>query len=342
MKQVLKAKQVTVDIKDYFDEEKKLYQPYPVFPFLTEEAIKEGINELVNESLLREEVKTLAEVSKPLNNTIENSNFIICLVKWEAFPELIKMLTIIREWAFRNDGGGVGSNDFDDFDLRPEMEQLIILDPEFEDITACIIGGYRFIVHNKSSYKTGPMGAHYQYSETFKNQQWIELGRSFVNPYFQNKAKRHSIDYVLHGLGYIYAQYPESEGYYGKVTLYNIYEQTGADKFFLAVMKKYFTATEDIWVNPKEKIMEGTLTTEEKEMLDKGVFKGLFYLLRNDYYLNIPRIMAVYNRMTKIESIQYFGAFRHASFGNTTEVGIAIRAADLYDVIREKFINPYI
>jgi hypothetical protein len=186
------------------------------------------------------------------------------------------------------------------------------------------------------------MGAHYQHSEIFKNQQWIELGRSFVNPYFQNKAKRHSIDYVLHGLGYIYAQYPESEGYYGKVTLYSIYEQTGADKFFLAVMKQYFTATEDISVNPNEKIEEGVLTDEEKRLLNNGVFKGLFYLLRNDYYLNIPRIMAVYNRMTRIENIQYFGAFHHASFGNTTEVGIAIRSADLYDVIRDKFITPYL
>jgi len=338
---VLKAKQVTVDINDYFDHEKKVYQPYPVFPFLTEEAIKEGIKELINESLLREEIKTLADLSESLNNTIENSNFIICLVKWNAYPELIKMLTIVREWAFRNDGGGVGSNDFDDFDLRPEMEQLIILNPDFEEILGAIIGGYRFVVHNESTYDNGPMGAHYQHSETFKNQQWIELGRSFVNPYFQNKAKRHSIDYVLHGLGYIYAQYPESKGYYGKVTLYNIYEQTNADRFFLAVMKQYFTATKDIWVNPDEKIEEGILTAEQKELLDKGVFKGLFYLLRNDYHLNIPRIMAVYNRMTRIENIQYFGAFHHASFGNTTEVGIAIRSEDLYDVIRDKFIEPY-
>ena len=113
MKQVLKAKQITIDIKDYFDEEKKLYEPYPVFPFLTEEAVKEGIKELINESLLREEVKTLADLSKSLKNTITDSNFIICLVKWNEYPELIKMLTVIREWAFRNDGGGVGSNDFD-------------------------------------------------------------------------------------------------------------------------------------------------------------------------------------------------------------------------------------
>jgi hypothetical protein len=342
MKQVLKAEQVTVDIKDYFDAEKNLYQPYPVFPFLKESEIREAIDELVNIKVLREEVNALHEQSKVKHSTIANTNFIICLVDWNAYPELMKLLSIMREWAFRNDGGGVGCNDYDAFDLRPEMKQLMILDPDFEEGIGAVIGGYRYIVHHAGTYEDGPMGAHYQYSEDWKSKQWIELGRSFVNPYFQSKAKRHSIDYVIHGLGYLYAQYPDSEGYFGKVTLYNIYEQTEADKFFLATMKRYLTTTDNIWVNSAEQIPEGVLTEKQIELLDKGVFKGLFYLLRNDYQQNIPKIMAVYNRMTRIENIMYFGAFRHQSFGNTTEVGIAIRSSDLYDIIMEKFVKPYI
>lgn len=342
MKKVLKATQVSVNTADYFDNEKKLYKPYPVFPFLSETEIRNGIKELVDESALAEEIKTLHDLSKNSNNSIEDTGMIICLVKWHQYPELMKMLTIVREWAFRNDGGGVGSNDFDEFDLKPEMEQLVILNPNYEEAIDSIIGGYRYIIHNKDTYEDGPMGAHYQYSNKWKSQKWIELGRSFINPYFQSKAKRHSIDYVIHGLGYIYAQYPDSEGYFGKVTLYNIFEKTGADKFFLGTAKEYFTATDDIWVNPKERIEEGKLTSKQRELLNKGIFKGLFYLLRNDYNLNIPRIMAVYNRMTRIENVMYFGGFRHLSFGNTTEVGIAIRSKDLYDVIRKKFIKSYI
>lgn len=342
MKQVLKATQVTVDIKDYFDAEKNLYEPYPVFPFLTESEIRAAIEELVDVKILHDEVKTLHELSKSTKSTIANTNFIICLVKWNEYPELMKMLTIIREWAFRNDGGGVGCNDYDAFDLRPEMEQLIILNPNYEESIDAIIGGYRYIVHNSTTYEYGPMGAHYQYSDDWKSKQWIELGRSFINPYFQEKTKRHSIDYVIHGLGYIFANYPNSEGYFGKVTLYNIFEKTHADKFFLATAKHYFTQTDDIWVNPEEKIEEGILTENQIELLDKGVFKGLFYLLRNEYQQNIPKIMAVYNRMTRIENIMYFGAFRHQSFGNTTEVGIAIKSEDLYEVIMEKFVKPYV
>jgi|GEM_PF-2260662 hypothetical protein len=341
MKQVLKATQITVNINDYFDAEKKLYEPYPVFPFLTESEIKAGINELVDGKILREEVDALHELSKATKSTIANTNFIICLLKWNDYPELMKMLTIIREWAFRNDGGGVGRNDYDEFDLRPEMAQLMILNPDFEESVDAIIGGYRYIIHNSATYEHGPMGAHYQYSEDWKSKQWVELGRSFINPYFQQRTKRHSIDYVIHGLGYIFANYPNSEGFFGKVTLYNIFEQTHADKFFLATTKHYFTPTKDIWMNPDEKVEEGVLTESQIELLDKGVFKGLFYLLRNDYQQNIPKIMAVYNRMTKIENIMYFGAFRHKSFGNTTEVGIAIKSSDLYEVIMEKFVKPY-
>lgn len=342
MKKVLKAEQVSVDINDYFDKEKRLYQPYPVFPFLSEEDIKKGIDELIDEKVFREEVKSLHEKSKSSKSTIANTSFIICLVKWNEYPELMKMLTIIREWAFRNDGGGVGFNDYDEFDLRPEMEQLVIVDLEAEGLVDSIVGGYRYVIHTKETYAKGPMGAHYQYSEKWLSEKWIELGRSFINPYFQLKAKRHSIDYVLHGLGYIYARYPDSHGYFGKVTLYNVYEKTGADQFFLATTKEYFTATKDIWVNEAEDVKEGILSESQKALLDKGIFKGLFYILRNEYHLNIPRIMAVYNRMADIRKIYYFGAFRHASFGNTTEVGIAIRFTDLYDVIRDKFIEPYV
>lgn len=337
----LQAQQIKADPSQYFDEEKKLYDPVPVFPFLSEEDVIDTVNKVVNEEILRTEIATLIEKSKSSNSTIADTNYIICLIKWHEYPELVKMLGIIREWAFRSEGGGVGDIDYDEFDLKPEMEQLIIINPDFEDIHACIVGGYRYIIHSEETYTSGPMGDHFQFSDKWKSQIWIELGRSFVNPYIQMRNKRGSIDYVLHGLGYIYAQNPDAEGYFGKVTLYNIYELQKADAFFLAVANKYFCQSDDVFVNPDERVPEGTLTESQTQLLDKGTFKGLFYLLRNEYQLNLVRIMAVYNRMTGLDKMLYFGAFRHHAFGDTTEVGIAIRCADIYDVIKEKFIEPY-
>jgi hypothetical protein len=106
-------------------------------------------------------------------------------------------------------------------------------------------------------------------------------------------------------------------------------------------MQEYLSKTTDIWVNPDERVLEGVLSSEQKAVLDRGVFKGLFYILKKEYLLNIPKIMAVYNRMTHLENVLYFGAFRHHEFGNTTEVGIAIKMKDIYEIILEKFVLPY-
>lgn len=341
MKHILRAKQIETDKSEYFNEAKKLYSPIPVFPFLSEEDIDAAIEALVDEKALKTEIETLHEASKTIKSTITGTGYIICLVKWGECPELIKMLTISREWAFRNAGGGVGSVDYDDFDLRPEMKQLIIINPSYTNPKECIIGGYRYIIHSKETYKDGPMGAHFHFSEKWKNEQWIELGRSFTNPYLQKYDKRPSIDYVLHGLGYIFAKYPESKGYFGKVTLYNIYEQQKADTFFVTAAKEYWRQSEDVYVNPEERIAEGTLTDSQKEWLDRDIFKGMFYLLRNDYQINMVKIMAVYNRLANLKKIYYFGAFKHYEFGDTTEVGIAIHIDDIYDTVKEKFVAPY-
>ncbi|MGB0862655.1 MAG: hypothetical protein ACPGXZ_07030 [Saprospiraceae bacterium] len=341
MKHILQAKQIEADKSEYFNATKKIYNPIPVFPFLSEEEIDAAIEELIDEKALKIEIERLHEASKTINSTIIGTDYIICLVEWNECPELIKLLTISREWAFRNAGGGVGSIDYDEFDLRPEMKQLIIINPNYTNSKECIIGGYRYIIQNKESYKDGPMGAHFNFSDKWKNEQWIELGRSFTNPYLQKYDKRPSIDFVLHGLGYIFAKNPDSKGYFGKVTLYNIYEQQKADEFFVTAAKEYWQQSEDVYVNPEEKIPEGTLTESQKEWLDRDIFKGMFYLLRNDYQINMVKIMAVYNRLASLKDIYYFGAFRHHEFGDTTEVGIAIHIDDIHDTVKEKFIERY-
>ncbi len=340
-KNILKADFINSNKEDYFDAIKKLYRPVPVFPFLSENEIEGAVKALIDPKAFDLEIKELQEKSKGNKSTIANSNFIICLVKWNEYPELIKLLTIIREWAFRNDGGGVGSIDYDEFDLRPEMEQLIIIDPSYEEIKGAIVGGYRYVIHNRDTYTKGPMGAHFQFSEKWLMQTWVELGRSFINPYFQIRNKRKSFDYVIHGLGYIIAKNPHAEGLFGKVTIYSVYEEQGADRFFLNVGKNYFTQTDDIWVNEEERIEASEFTPAQKELLDKGAFKGLFYILKNDFHVNLASIMAIYNRMTDFHKILYYGAFRHYKFGNTMEVGIAVKQSDLYEVIKEKFMDPY-
>lgn len=342
MRKVLEAKPLNVDPMDYFDEKKKVFANIPVFPQISEEEVEEAIKASIDKDAFDKEIERILAYSKKKNSFVKDTSYIICLVNWDRCPELSQLLSIMREWAFRNEGGGVGENDYDEFDLLEKMQQLIILDTEAESIIGTIIGGYRYMLHDADSYKTGPMGDHFNFSEKWKREKWIELGRSFINPWYQQRHQRLSFDLVLHGLAYIYAHNMDAKGYFGKITLYNVYERQGADRFFLAVGKKYFRQSDDMQVVPEERIPEGELTPEQIEMLDRDVFKGLFYLLRKDYQINMVPIMAVYNRLTPLSKMMYFGAFKHHSFGESIEMGMAIAFEDIYEGIMEKFVQPYL
>jgi len=329
-----------IDISQYLDKKRNVYGPVPIFPFLNQEEIKSAIDTIVDPKELENEIDHIQKSN--IQSTIPGTSFIISLIDWHEYPALINILTIIREWAFRNEGGGTGGCDFDAFDTKDFMKQLVIINPDYDEPLNVIIGGYRYAIHESSTYAKGPMGDHFTFSDEWKSQVWIELGRSFINPYYQQKEKRQSFDYVLHGLGYIYAKNQHIKGYFGKVTLYNMYEKQKADQYFLGVAEHYFRRSELMYVNPSERIKHGNLSQDQKELLERDIFKGLFYSLRKDYNLNLVPIMAIYNRMVDLNEMYYFGAFRHDAFGNTTEVGIAIDVADIYEVIKEKFVYPYL
>lgn len=339
---LLKSEPLHVNPKDYFNDQKSMYEIVPVFPFLSEDTIRDQIKAVIDLDQFNREVDDINRLAKVEGSIITGTNYIISLVAWEEYPQLILLLTIIREWAFRNEGGGVGDFDTDSFDGLAEMKQLMILNPNFDEPIAAIIGGYRYMEHHSKSYSNGPVGAHFNFSVQWKKEAWIELGRSFINPYYKERERKQSFDYVLHGLGYIYAKNPSYKGYFGKVTLYKIYEMTGADAFFLASAKNYWDADDNVQVVDGEKVEEGTLTEKQKSLLETDIFKGLFLNLRKEFHVNIVPIMAVYNRMVDLDKMKYFGAFRHKSFGDTTEVGIAIAFDDIYPIIKEKFANHYL
>ena len=338
-KTVLAADRVDSRPQDYYDERKQLYGAVPVFPFLSYEAVQAAVQQHIDTAALAREVAA----ATARYDTIAGTDYVICLTGWVEYPELIKLLTITREFSFRNDGGGVGSVDYDEFDPLPEMQQLIILNPDYDPAhpVSCIMGGYRFVIHEGDSYGRGPMGDHFVFRDTWQASSWIELGRSFMNPYYQQDRQRQTFDLILHGLGYIYATHPDTVGFFGKVTLYQLYEAQGADAFLLGVARHYFRKSKGVQVRPEERVPEGDLTEAQREVLDRNIFKGMFALLRRDYQVNMVKIMAIYNRMTHLSNMYYFGAFRHAAFGDTTEMGIAIHGSDFYEVVKEKFIYPY-
>lgn len=338
---LLKEEAIHANHEEYFDASRQLFDTIPVFPFLDETTIEQQIQFSIDTDVLRQEIEDIATKAREEGAVIMEQGYIISLISWHKYPCLIDLLTIIREWAFRNDGGGVGDFDTDSFDTLEQMKQLIIVNPHFTDPIEAIIGGYRYMIHDYDSYSTGPMGAHFKFEESWRKEQWIELGRSFINPYYKERDRKQSFDYVLYGLGYIYAKHKECKGYFGKVTLYQIYELTKADAFFLGCAKTFLKENKAVQVFEEERIAEAELTQEHLSILNRDVFKGLFFILRKEFKINIVPIMAVYNRMVDLNKMHYFGAFRHKEFGNTTEVGIAIAFEDIYDVIKEKFAKDF-
>ncbi len=340
MKHVLISDPLTnVKKEDYFNKDKSLYSAVPVYPFLSEEDVEQALAELTDLPTIKKEINAL---QKEGSHTIPDTDYIICLTDWYSYPNLIAMLTVIREWAFRKDGGGVGQNDYDKFDQLDITKQLIIINPNADQLIDTIIGGYRYLIHHGDSYEQGPMGDHFIFAESFKKEVWSELGRSFINPYYQQRATRQSFDYVLHGLGYIYARNQHIQGYFGKVTLYNIYERQKADTFFTSVAKKYWAQSDKMWLKPDIKLEEGELSDQQISILDRDIFKGMFLLLRKEFQINLVPIMAIYNRMTSLDKMFYFGAFRHTAFGRSTEVGMGISISDIREVIIDKFVGPYL
>ena len=164
----------------------------------------------------------------------------IYIVNAHNAPNTMREIGRLREWAFRESGGGTGKSiDIDEFDTRDEayFEQLIVWDPVEKEI----LGGYRFIECNKLPIKNNgqvdtPTSELFYYSEDFiKNYlpYTIELGRSFIQPKYQSTGNvRKSIftlDNLWDGLGAVLKQTPNAKYFFGKVTMYSQYDKALRD-----------------------------------------------------------------------------------------------------------------
>ena len=108
-------------------------------------------------------------------------------------PNVLQEIGRLREIAFRDSGGGMGTAvDLDDFDFLPDRlyQQLVIWDPQ----ASAILGGYRYILGTDVNFdeEGQPIlaSAHlFHFSEEFIRDylpHTIELGRSFVAPEYQS------------------------------------------------------------------------------------------------------------------------------------------------------------
>ncbi len=186
----------------------------------------------------------------------------------------------VREITFRHAGGGTGhSIDIDNFDTAKEdpQKQLIVWDPDNREI----VGGYRFYFPPKGCIQCDitklASSVYFNFSEKFLTKYYphmMELGRSFVHPDYQSRARGRkslfALDNLWDGLGALFLDNHHIKYLFGKVTMYPHFNQN-ARNMILYFLKKHFDDPDNL-VTPIE---PANIDLHEEEM--KKLFKSWRY-----------------------------------------------------------------
>ncbi len=267
-------------------------------------------------------------------------------------PNLMREVGRIRELTFRSAGGGTGKEiDIDEFDTEPETpyQQLIVWDPKEKEI----IGGYRYILcnHLSKNAEGEPNLATtelFRFSENFKTNylpRMIELGRSFVHPMYQStrmgRKSVFALDNLWDGLGALTVEHPETEYFFGKVTMYTSFN-IQARNMILYFINKYFKDKENL-VQPIHPL-EINIDIKQMEQIFTGSNYDEDYRILSRYVRelgeNIPPLVNAY--MSLSPSMKMFGTAINPGFGGVEESAILIKIADVYEAKKKRHIATYI
>ena len=258
----------------------------------------------------------------------------IYVIDAQSCPNIMREIGRLREWGFRDAGGGTGNDvDIDEDDLAVDgYKQLIVWDPDAREI----LGGYRFIVATSPKQKHLSTEHYFVFSDKFRNEYLpytIELGRSFVHPDYQTRKYRakgiYALDNLWDGLGTLTMIYPEAKYFFGKVTMYTQYD-TKARNTLMYFLHKYFPDNDKL-VDPICPIPIEYDIPHMEEIFDSGDYKTDYKALvkelrdRGEF---IPPLINSY--MSLSPSMKVFDTVTNPDFGDVEETGILITVKDIY------------
>lgn len=282
----------------------------------------------------------IAELTKDklLRKTNNGNNEVYVFTNNDS-PSLMHEVGRAREITFRHAGGGTGKEiDIDEFDTDKEdpQHQLIVWDPDNKEI----IGGYRFYYPRKGCIKCDvtklASSAYFRFSDKFLKKYYphlMELGRSFVHPDYQSRARLrkslYALDNLWDGLGALVLENHHLKFLFGKVTMYTHFNQR-ARNMILYFLKRHFDDPDNL-VIPLD---HANIDIHEEEM--KKLFRGRSY--KEDYKIlsrevrnlgeNIPPLINAYMGLSP--TMRTFGTFINHKFGDVEETGIMITLRDIY------------
>lgn len=292
-------------------------------------------SELTDECLLRESNK---------------GGNLIYIVDAHHQPNTMREIGRLREYAFRQEGGGTGKScDIDEFDTMPRpCRQIIVWDPAKREI----MGGYRYILGSDVELDANGLPhiatSHmFRFSRKFLDEylpETIELGRSFVVPEYQSTRLRPKAIYVLDnlwdGLGALTVVHPQIKYLFGKVTMYPRYDVECRD-MLLYFMHTHFPDPDEL-VRPITPL-ESSPDMEKLRSIVKGEsfkedYKALNRAIRDHGY-NIPPLVNAYMMLSA--TMRMFGTAVNHEFGEVEESGIFFKISEIFEEKKERHINTY-
>lgn len=258
-------------------------------------------------------------------------------------PNIMREIGRLRELAFRDAGGGTGEElDIDASDTaRDGYKQLIVWDPDARQI----VGGYRYIV-SRGSYTPNLSTEHYfRFTDLFRERYlpyMIELGRSFVQPYYQGRRNNpkgiFALDNLWDGLGALVVTYPHVKYFFGKVTMYVEYNTEARNKL-IYFLQKYFP-DRDRLVVPIHPIRLDIDEAKLERLFCGGSYAEDYRILVREIRAHgetIPPLINAYMNLSP--SMKVFGTVSNPDFGNVEETGILVTISDIYEEKIERHVR---
>ena len=233
--------------------------------------------------------------------------------------------------------------------MENPYRQLLVWDPEEEQI----LGGYRFLcgsdIRFDANQKPVLATAHlFNYSPTFIRDYLpftVELGRSFVTLEYQ--ATRSSsrglfvLDNLWDGLGALSVVDPTLKYYFGKVTMYNTYNQA-ARNLILYFLQRHFADKQNL-VTPIEPLCIDIDLEQMQQLFPYDTFKENYKVLNQEVRklgINVPPLVNAY--MSLSPKMRVFGTAINHEFGEVEETGILIAIDEILEEKKKRHIESYL
>ncbi len=283
----------------------------------------------VSKQILEEQLSS----DKLLRKTGRADNSIYVVTAADS-PDVMREIGRLRELAFRQAGGGTGTPcDIDEDDTAENgYKQLIVWDSTEKEI----VGGYRFIVCD-SEYPQHLSTEHYfTFSDLFRKKylpHTIELGRSFIQPAYQNTQNNpksiFALDNLWDGLGALIVKHPETRYFFGKVTMYGNYNHR-AKNILLYFLRHYCPDSENL-IKAKKPAPYDVDDARLQELFSGNDFNENYKILCQAVRTlgeNVPPLINSYLGLSP--TMKVFDTALNPDFGDVEETGILVTISDIY------------